>query len=193
MRTAALDLFYGAGATCIKCGRDLPVEEFGRDQTKANGLKGSCRSCEKIRLAANYLAHAQAKLQRSKEHRKQNPDHYRKIEKRRRLKRDPELMKRYREKYHRSEHGKLQSRLATARRRVLMRGLLSTFTRDDWLELVGRQRRCYHCKKPFNTNRPPTLDHLIPISRGGEHIKTNIVAACGSCNSIKSDKRVVLL
>ena len=33
-----------------------------------------------------------------------------------------------------------------------------------------------------------TLDHLIPLARGGEHSVGNLVAACRSCNSSKGNK-----
>jgi 5-methylcytosine-specific restriction endonuclease McrA len=37
-----------------------------------------------------------------------------------------------------------------------------------------------------------TLDHVIPISKGGDHTMDNCVIACGDCNSRKSDKVVQL-
>ena len=43
---------------------------------------------------------------------------------------------------------------------------------------------CYYCKKKF----PPqelTMDHIIPIVRGGKSTKTNIVPCCKECNSKK--------
>jgi 5-methylcytosine-specific restriction endonuclease McrA len=33
-----------------------------------------------------------------------------------------------------------------------------------------------------------TLDHIIPITKGGNHIKDNVVPACGYCNSSKNNK-----
>ena len=58
------------------------------------------------------------------------------------------------------------------RRRVL--------NRDQWT--------CHYCgKKLFNSDA--TVDHLVPLSRGGERLDANnLVAACRSCNSSKKDK-----
>ena len=42
--------------------------------------------------------------------------------------------------------------------------------------------------KEFNLFDRPTRDHVIPISKGGNNTKENIVPACGSCNSKKKDK-----
>lgn len=36
--------------------------------------------------------------------------------------------------------------------------------------------------------RYPTLDHLIPLSRGGEHSMENVATACFRCNTRRSNK-----
>jgi 5-methylcytosine-specific restriction endonuclease McrA len=45
---------------------------------------------------------------------------------------------------------------------------------------------CQYCAKKFPINEL-TFDHLIPKSRGGRTIWTNIVAACEPCNTAKGD------
>ena len=49
------------------------------------------------------------------------------------------------------------------------------------------QNTCLYCNKEFR-EKELTLDHVIPISRGGKTSWTNIVAACGPCNSTKGNK-----
>mgnify|MGYP001559615561 CR=1 FL=1 len=62
-------------------------------------------------------------------------------------------------------------------------------TAEDWLEIVERHKhRCYYCGK----RKVLTLDHVIPISKGGKHMKENIVPACRSCNSKKKDRMIRL-
>lgn len=46
---------------------------------------------------------------------------------------------------------------------------------------------CQYCSKPFSPG-VLTLDHVLPISKGGKTSWTNIVCACQKCNSSKSDK-----
>ncbi len=43
---------------------------------------------------------------------------------------------------------------------------------------------CYYCNRKF---RPAelTMDHLVPIVRGGKSVQGNIVPACKECNSKK--------
>ena len=43
--------------------------------------------------------------------------------------------------------------------------------------------RCQYC----GTSRDLTIDHVIPRSKGGKSTWTNLVTACKTCNSKKSD------
>lgn len=65
----------------------------------------------------------------------------------------------------------------------------SALLTPEWFnQLCSRQNGlCKYCHKP----KKLTLDHVDPISRGGLHIPSNVVAACGSCNSSKKDKLMV--
>lgn len=59
------------------------------------------------------------------------------------------------------------------------------FERDGWL--------CQLCRRPLRRDvavphpLAPTLDHIIPLARGGEHSYRNVQAAHFICNSRKSD------
>jgi 5-methylcytosine-specific restriction endonuclease McrA len=48
---------------------------------------------------------------------------------------------------------------------------------------------CFYCKR----KRPLTMDHVVPLSRGGAHAAYNIVAACHSCNASKGARLTMLL
>jgi len=43
---------------------------------------------------------------------------------------------------------------------------------------------CVYCGSRDNL----TLDHIVPLSKGGKHISENLLVACGSCNSSKGAK-----
>jgi 5-methylcytosine-specific restriction endonuclease McrA len=43
---------------------------------------------------------------------------------------------------------------------------------------------CAYCERPMRS-REKSLDHVIPLSRGGGHSTTNVVVCCRSCNSRK--------
>jgi 5-methylcytosine-specific restriction endonuclease McrA len=46
---------------------------------------------------------------------------------------------------------------------------------------------CFYC----GASEDITLDHVIPLSRGGRHSIGNIVPACGKCNYSKNNKTVI--
>lgn len=43
--------------------------------------------------------------------------------------------------------------------------------------------RCQYCNAPAEN-----IDHVIPRSRGGQHVWENVVAACRPCNTRKEDR-----
>ncbi len=57
---------------------------------------------------------------------------------------------------------------------------------DDVERLLRRQRgRCRWCSKRVSKYH---VDHVIPLSRGGRHILSNLAITCPSCNMSKSNK-----
>jgi 5-methylcytosine-specific restriction endonuclease McrA len=61
----------------------------------------------------------------------------------------------------------IRARAALSRRAV--------FVRDD--------HACQYCGAPAEN-----VDHVVPRSRGGQHVWENVVAACRRCNSRKEDR-----
>ncbi|MEV0357120.1 HNH endonuclease [Nocardia sp. NPDC050697] len=61
-------------------------------------------------------------------------------------------------------------------------------THCRWVRLQRRQRdRCAYCAGPG----PLTLDHIVPLSRGGAHAEGNMAGACGTCNYSKGASLLV--
>lgn len=66
---------------------------------------------------------------------------------------------------------------------------IKVFTRDGWhCQMCGI--RTPHRLRAKNRPNTPELDHIIPISRGGEHTYRNTQLLCRSCNISKSNKIV---
>lgn len=55
-----------------------------------------------------------------------------------------------------------------------------------WRQTVGRGV-CYYCEQKFKP-ADLTMDHVIPIVRGGASSKKNCVPCCKSCNNKKGHK-----
>ncbi len=50
---------------------------------------------------------------------------------------------------------------------------------------------CFYCGRTMTLsigNRRATIDHRVPLSRGGRHDPDNLVAACYRCNQWKGDE-----
>jgi 5-methylcytosine-specific restriction protein A len=52
-----------------------------------------------------------------------------------------------------------------------------------WRQQIGRGR-CYYCEQAF-VPRQLTMDHKVPIVRGGMTTRKNVVVACFQCNQDK--------
>jgi 5-methylcytosine-specific restriction endonuclease McrA len=48
--------------------------------------------------------------------------------------------------------------------------------------------RCVYCAAPATS-----IDHVVPRSRGGEHVWENVVSCCRRCNHAKADRALVEL
>ena len=55
---------------------------------------------------------------------------------------------------------------------------------SQWWKRRCAKGRCHYC----GLNTPPaqlTMDHIVPIARGGKSTKGNLAPACKTCNSKK--------
>lgn len=59
--------------------------------------------------------------------------------------------------------------------------------KSQWWKQKISQGECYYCGQKFQPQEL-TMDHLIPIGRGGHSDKGNIVVSCKECNSKKGSK-----
>lgn len=93
----------------------------------------------------------------------------------------------------RETHFRLCKKMAKDRRRALKHNAFvanvyrkSIFERDGY--------RCHLCGKSTDSSKPaphpraPTVDHVIPLARGGTHEPANCRTACFLCNSTKGDR-----
>jgi 5-methylcytosine-specific restriction endonuclease McrA len=44
---------------------------------------------------------------------------------------------------------------------------------------------CYYCRRQVGARRL-TLDHVVPLIRGGRSVRGNVVPACKDCNTAKT-------
>ena len=92
-------------------------------------------------------------------------------------------------KYSRTEKGRANANKHWHLRRARMIdqvGEVSDNIRD--ILFAAQNGICVGCKRLFNDSLKPTLDHIIPLIRGGLHDDTNLQLLCFTCNSGKGAK-----
>jgi 5-methylcytosine-specific restriction enzyme A len=78
--------------------------------------------------------------------------------------------------------GPLETQIHVKRERSKARELRAS---QWWKQEIGKGV-CYHCGVRFQRD-DLTMDHLIPLARGGKTTKKNVVVACKQCNSQKKN------
>ncbi len=92
----------------------------------------------------------------------------------------------YREKAKADGRWGTMKRLAKQRRRALKRanGGTGTVTVADWQWVLDKYgTACLSCG--HHCDGRPTVDHVVPLTLGGPHDKTNLQPLCLMCNSYK--------
>ncbi len=55
---------------------------------------------------------------------------------------------------------------------------------SQWWKRRRSSGRCHYCGRRFPP-RELTLDHVVPLARGGRSVRSNVVPACRDCNAKK--------
>lgn len=77
---------------------------------------------------------------------------------------------------------------AVMRLRQYIRPYLSMSVRLSRQNIFLRDSHiCQYCLEKFSEKKL-TIDHVVPLSKGGKHEWTNVVTACSRCNNKKGDK-----
>jgi 5-methylcytosine-specific restriction protein A len=53
--------------------------------------------------------------------------------------------------------------------------------KSRWWQNLIQKTQCYYCQLPISRELV-TMDHIVPISRGGRSTPGNLVPACKNCN-----------
>jgi 5-methylcytosine-specific restriction endonuclease McrA len=92
-------------------------------------------------------------------------------------------------KKYRKEHPEKSKEYDHRRRAKLKQVGGDGFTKEEWAQLKNDYNHlCAYCGK----RKPLTIDHVVPIDRGGLHDISNMIPACKSCNSGKQAKPLLI-
>lgn len=167
------------GKRCTRCSETKPLTEFG---TKGkNHWRAVCRQCRPAELAEDRAAKPELKKAQDAAYRERHA---------------AELAERQREwrLAHPEEYTAIHSKwksgnkdavnASTHKRRSTINGA-GSFTAAEWAALKEQyDHRCLMCGLQEPEIRL-TVDHIVPLSKGGMNIIDNIQPLCKSCNSKK--------
>lgn len=180
---------------CTRCRDEKPAGEFNRDTSAhptSHGYKMPCKACQRAGRAVRAKAYRARHPERVKDvlakWLAKNPT-YERDRGRRRYATDPV----YRERTQAAAREWMKAhpeyaRAAAKLRRARLAGAACDLTVDDARAVFeDYSGLCVYCLAPATT-----LDHVVPISKGGAHTRDNLVPACKRCNSAKHDKSLLV-
>jgi 5-methylcytosine-specific restriction endonuclease McrA len=188
--------------TCTSCGLVLPTEAF---YSSATATKWCCKKCirEHARLSSERRGiDARRKVQKAYYERNREKacavgQEYRsrpdvKEDRRLKAKLYRQQTKERRRAYLRlwyqqnPERARDAYRRSAGTRRARMADIVTErFTYQEIFERDGG--RCRYCGRVLDPAKWH-LDHIIPVSAGGPHIRANVCASCPACNMWKKDR-----
>lgn len=171
--------------------------DANRDKTRAWSAAWNATDEGKAKKAEWYRDNADVTKARASEWSSSNPERRAEIVRGSRAK-NPDVYREINRRYREANPDRRQEcfrnwckdnpdkiRALKQKRRALQKGAEGFFTAEDIASIVERQGgKCAYCQK----TRKLTVDHIIPLSKGGANWPDNICMACGSCNSKKKDR-----
>lgn len=170
---------------CKKCEEAKPESEFHKDGGSPDGFRAQCKPCRNGYMREYYLSEdPDVKRERLKQYRLDNADRLRSLDAAR---------------YERDK----DKRVALSSEQIKVRRARLAGVETDPGVTVRSLRElhgdaCCYCGIEMSFVRRPrgagiahdraTLEHIVPISRGGTHTFDNTALACHRCNVSKNDK-----
>lgn len=156
---------------CSTCKKAQPTKEYSVCNKVKSGLMARCKTCEKIRHKKDYQSDKEYIKDRERSYRINNYN----------LRLEIERKSRYKNKEKVRPAKNARQRI---RNKVIQGGVYLIL--DKELRKVYNSP-CFQC----GSMKDQSLDHIIPISRGGSHSVGNIMTLCLPCNKSKNAKLLV--
>ena len=171
--------------TCSACHAPKPLTDFYRSAAQRDGYDHRCKDCQRLRMRQwreNHPEHDRLYRADNRDRLEAGAQAWRaaNLEKVRATRRA--ATKRWRKAH--PEARRERARVDNHRRR---RGASEgAFTPAEWEALCRRYgNRCLACGR---TDLPLTIDHIVPLSKGGSNWITNAQPLCQPCNTRKHDR-----
>ena len=197
-----------ATKVCTKCGEDKPLTDFNKKSAAPDGLTPHCKSCAKAyyevnreKLVAQKKAYNEANREKrnaaSRAYREANREKvsaWKKAYREANREKINAANKAYHaERYSNDPEYRAQYAAAAIRRsRLLASAVQEPYTREEIFERDNWT--CALCEDPIDPelkwpeSESASIDHIVPISHGGDDTPANVQAAHLRCNISKGNR-----
>jgi len=152
-----------------KRGREWREKNPEKYKAKCRGQYSKNRERRIASVMKSHKKHAAKRKAYMDQWRSENQEHIRQYEKRKRE----------------TPEGRIAAIQAAHKRTALKNKCEVRATKTQLAKFIAKATHCHYCDR---SDVRMTVDHFMPLSRGGAHSLDNIVAACKSCNSKKRDR-----
>lgn len=172
---------FGDGTRqCQCCGMAKPLSEFHDDNKSPGGKRTTCKVCRREVEKLRYRADPEKFKARMRESRRDDPERHRRI--------DMERYERHRENRIAAANYYTQLRRSRLAGAEVEPGVTLKALRDmdgDECCYCGLQMVFASFERGTRPDEQATLEHILPISKGGGHTFENCALACWRCNISK--------
>lgn len=197
---------------CRKCRKEYPIHFFSKHPHGKDGYLNNCKFCLNLADRERYKLNPRKYLDANEKWRKKNPEKHNRcsrnwsaknrdrsnaIKRNWRLrnpeksaqatrnwqKNNPEKVNAHGRRWRKENHEKWS--LINRRNQYRRKQAEGYFTNDDWQNILKiHNNSCVFCGTKDNI----TIDHIIPLSRGGTNWPENLEPLCFTCNTRKHNK-----
>lgn len=180
---------------CSQCEIDKSIDLFSPNGDR---LRSNCKECQAKKRYQHVSLNKEKVLEQCRESNKRNRDKILAKKKVYHLENKEEILYKHKEYYiknkelillkveeYRKKYPEVY-RASNAKRRAATNGAVCTVSSNDIKSLKEHYLYCCaYCGCETNKDNPLHIDHMIPLSKGGQHVIDNLLPACRSCNSKK--------
>lgn len=168
--------------TCSKCNIKKSLEDFPKNIRCFEGREFKCKACNQLSRRTPERIANQKRL--TALHYQENKEIYLDRQAIRYLS-DPEKFRAYGRQYQK-DHPEVYKASRHKRRAKIRSCEINDLTSEQVSLLLDNFKFCIYC----SSKEMLSIDHVIPISRGGANTLSNLVVACKKCNNSKRARDV---